>query len=358
VFLFFEKLNDLLASRRPFVQVTVVDTNGSVPQDVGCKMLVTEEGLFFGTVGGGKVEARAIAEAKAMLVEAVEFGKHPLNSSGSSPANLLADLSGNLPADLPADLSANLAANLPANLPLNQDDHGGAVALRSGTLKGTGDTRARTNRHAPVNTKFYDWSLNKDIGMTCGGSVKMFMEAFYVNAWRITIFGAGHVSNALIRLLSNLDCQITCYDNRQEWLNKIPDSPRLTKIYALDLVSEVAGIGQNDFVILMTMGHTTDMPILVQILKLHQRTKLPYIGVIGSDAKAARLRKDVLDAGLSEDDARRFRCPMGMPFGTNDPNEIAVSIAAQLLEVRDTERFAGGFGVTNHCEMIRIGSDG
>jgi xanthine dehydrogenase accessory factor len=239
------------------------------------------------------------------------------------------------------------------------------VLLRSGLNQGTNgqgtngngaakSASRRINRHAPINTRFCDWSLSKDIGMTCGGSVKMFMEAFHVNAWRITIFGAGHISNALIRLLVNLDCHVTCYDTRKEWLSKLPEAPRLTKICSPSLISEVAGLGQNDFVILMTMGHSTDMPVLVELLKSPLSLTLPYIGVIGSDAKAARLRKDVLDAGLSEVDSRRFRCPIGMPFGTNDPSEIAVSIVAQLLEVRDGKRAAH---LLNHCEMIRMGSD-
>src|SRR5271156_2735829 len=64
---FFDKLNELLNSATPFVMVTVVDTSGSVPQDAGSKMLVTENGLFAGTVGGGKVEARAIKEAVSLL---------------------------------------------------------------------------------------------------------------------------------------------------------------------------------------------------------------------------------------------------------------------------------------------------
>src|SRR5271155_348282 len=64
---FFDKLNELLNSATPFVMVTVVDTTGSVPQDAGSKMLVTESGLYAGTVGGGKVEARAIQEAMSLL---------------------------------------------------------------------------------------------------------------------------------------------------------------------------------------------------------------------------------------------------------------------------------------------------
>jgi len=64
---FFEALNELMAEEVPLVAVTVVDTAGSVPQDRGAKMIVTAEGLRFGTVGGGKVETKAIGEAQKML---------------------------------------------------------------------------------------------------------------------------------------------------------------------------------------------------------------------------------------------------------------------------------------------------
>ena len=64
---FFEAQNELLETGTPFVAVTVVDTLGSTPQDRGSKMLVTGEGRSFGTVGGGKIEARAIEEAKRLL---------------------------------------------------------------------------------------------------------------------------------------------------------------------------------------------------------------------------------------------------------------------------------------------------
>jgi xanthine dehydrogenase accessory factor len=249
--------------------VTVVDTIGSVPQDVGSKMLVTKEGLFFGTVGGGKVEARAILEAKNMLFEP------------------------------------------------------------DGQLKGS------RNRHVPDNTKLWNWSLSKDIGMTCGGSVKMFMEAFHCKPWRITVFGAGHIANALLSLLVKLDCKITCFDTRSEWLAKLPESANLTKVCSLDLVAEVRQLPVGDFILLMTMGHTTDKPVLIEVLKRKSAEETPYIGVIGSDAKAVKLRQDITEAGLGSEHVSRFECPMGMSFGTNDPQEIAVSITARLLETRD-----------------------
>jgi xanthine dehydrogenase accessory factor len=83
------------------------------------------------------------------------------------------------------------------------------------------------------------------------------------------------------------------------------------------------------------MGHTTDMPILLQVLKQIETKSFPYVGVIGSAAKAARLRRDIKEAGLPESLTNSFNCPMGLPVGSNDPQEIAISIAAQLLQVRD-----------------------
>ena len=251
---FFEALNELAESGEPFVSVTVVDTLGSTPQDRGAKMLVTEGGRHHGTVGGGKIEARAIEEALTLL----------------------------------------------------RDDN------------------------APK-TRFHQWSLEKDIGMTCGGIVRVYFEVFNVTRWNIVVFGAGHVAAALVGVLESLDCRVTCIDPRAEWLERLPSSPKLRRVQTAGMPAEVAKIPEGSFVLLMTMGHTTDRPILLEILKTR---KFPYLGVIGSNAKAKRLRQDILDAGLPEELTKAFFCPVGLEIGSNHPHEIAISVAAQLLQVR------------------------
>jgi xanthine dehydrogenase accessory factor len=187
-----------------------------------------------------------------------------------------------------------------------------------------------TDDSAPK-TRFVSWSLEKDIGMTCGGIVRMYFEAYNVTRWKIVVFGAGHVANALIGILEKLDCRITCIDPREEWLARLPESPKLTKVLSTDMPAEVAKIAEGSYVLLMTMGHTTDKPILVEILR--SRT-FPYLGVIGSNAKAKRLRQDVLAAGLPDEATRAFFCPVGLEIGSNHPHEIAISIAAQMLQIR------------------------
>lgn len=251
---FFEALNDLVASGEPFVAVTVVDTLGSTPQDRGAKMLVTAEGRRYGSVGGGKIEARAIEEAREMLAD------------DAAPA-----------------------------------------------------------------TRFHQWSLEKDIGMTCGGIVRVYFELFNVTRWNIVIFGAGHVAAALVDVLLTLDCRITCIDPRAEWLERLPSSPKLRKVETSNMPAEVAKIPDGAFVVLMTMGHTTDKPILIEILRT--RT-FPYLGVIGSNAKAKRLRQDIRDAALPDEAQKAFFCPVGLEIGSNHPREIAISVAAQMLQIR------------------------
>jgi len=261
---FFETLNDLMATETPLVTVTVVDTAGSVPQDRGAKMIVTAEGLRFGTVGGGKVETKAIAEAQRML-------------------------------------SGEIAEN----------------------------------------TRFAQWNLAKDVGMTCGGIVKLYFESNNAGKWRIFIFGAGHVANALITMLVHFDCHITCVDPRAEWLAKLPQSPKLTTIQSSDMPSLVKTIPSDAFVVLMTMGHTTDKPILLEILRT--RT-FPYLGVIGSDAKANILKREIAEEGLPAEKQKAFYCPIGLEIGTNHPYEIALSAIGQMIQTRDALRARSASG--------------
>lgn len=259
---FVERLAELSNSGVPFVCVTMVEAVGSTPQDAGSKMLVTAAGLVTGTVGGGRVEAKAIQHAQSML---------------SQP---------------------------------------------------TGDIGQPT--------AFLEWNLKRDVGMTCGGTVKLFFESYNHSEWRIVIFGAGHVAGAVVESLGRLDCSVTCIDSRPEWLAKIPDRPPLRKICCDEPRSQVAELPEDAFVICMTMGHATDRPVLEEIFR--QGRRFPFLGVIGSKAKRAVLVKELTAAGIPADRASEFHCPIGLDIGTNHPAEIAISVVAQLIKERDQWR--------------------
>lgn len=244
---------------QPFATVTLVEAIGSTPQDAGSKMLVSQAGLEFGTIGGGRVEHRAIQYVQQMLTQ--------------------------------------------------EED---------------------------MLTSLVDWNLQTDIGMTCGGTVKLYFETCNHHRWNVVVFGAGHVARALLQILVSLDCRLQCFDPREDWVARLPQSPNLTSNCAPNPASFVQALDDQAFVLCMTMGHKTDRPILEEIFR--QGRQFPYLGVIGSQSKRKVLLRELQEAGIAADVAEQFRCPIGLDIGTNQPGEIAVSVAAQLLAERDRIR--------------------
>jgi len=244
----------LRESNIAFVVVTLTDKQNSVPQDIGSKLLVTANGIAFGTVGGGALEKNSIQIAQELLQNTKET------------------------------------------------------------------------------TYYKQLHLNKDLQMTCGGSVSLLFEKIDIqSSWEIVIFGAGHVAQALIRTLLTLDCKIKCIDTRQEWLDKLPDSAKLDTIFVDEYTDYIENLEKNSFIIIMTSGHKYDLPILEKVL---QKEYFPYVGVIGAKNKRVKLDLDLKKVGI----IKEYYCPIGESFGTNNPNEIALSIVAQLLKVRDKNK--------------------
>jgi len=186
--------------------------------------------------------------------------------------------------------------------------------------------------------RFESWTLKGDVGMTCGGAVKLYFEPhFGPGPWTIAVFGAGHIAQALVPVLLPLPCRVTCVDSRPEWLGRLPKASNLSVVQSERPADLVTTLPDGAFLVVMTMGHTTDRPILRRALS---ERSFPFIGVIGSDAKAEILRRELVGEGLTPEQAARFRCPVGLDFGTNHPHEIALSIAGQLLSERDRLRKA------------------
>ncbi len=209
-----------------------------------------------------------------------------------------------------------------------------------GTVGG-GKIEAAAIRHAQMllerdatDADLVVWNLQTDIGMTCGGEVKLFFEIHTRRGWPIVIYGAGHVAQSLIRLLLELNCHLTCIDTRKEWLDKLPDHFKLKKLHVEDPAETVASQPANAFFVLMSKGHATDLPVLAEILRTR---KPPYLGVIGSQQKASVLKRDLKRLDFSDEQIASFYCPLGFPIGNNTPAEIAVSVAAQLIEQRDLQ---------------------
>lgn len=217
-----------------------------------------------------------------------------------------------------------------------------AAGRRTGTVGG-GRAEAEAIEHAigmlgdasAPQTRFVSWNLTKDLGMSCAGVVRLFFEIYNAPRWTIAIFGAGHVANALAHVLISIDCRVLVFDTRQEWLDRLPASPRLVATRPDTLTSVVPSLPADAFVLLMTTGHEADLEVLLEVLRARE---FPYVGMIGSATKAKRTRQQLADAGIEQSKIASVTCPIGLPFGSNHPSEIAISIAAQLLERRDAIR--------------------
>ena len=213
------------------------------------------------------------------------------------------------------------------------------VGLLSGTVGG-GKVEAHaikkalaileeTNKQLPLTVT---WNLQKDIGMSCGGEATFLFEHYPGVSWPIVIFGAGHVAQALTRILAKLHCSVTCIDPREEWVSKLEGVKGIVHPNPKEMVPNFSS---KTFFLSMTMGHAHDVPILFEIAKNFPDS--PYGGVIGSDVKGIKIKKELLEMGVDENFLKKLRVPMGLPIGTNHPYEIAISIAAELLKIRDEE---------------------
>lgn len=184
-----------------------------------------------------------------------------------------------------------------------------------------------------VENLFQRYNLHRDLGMTCGGEVALYFEVYRRELdWNIVIFGAGHVAQTLCRFLIELDCHVICVDTRDEWLDRLPRSEKLETCHVRDYRDGVERIDPGADVILMTMGHSSDLPILKEIER--RKLEIAHLGVIGSDSKSKIVRKQLGDDELPRAFIDKIICPLGEKIGNNTPAEIAVGIVSQLLRLR------------------------
>jgi xanthine dehydrogenase accessory factor len=179
------------------------------------------------------------------------------------------------------------------------------------------------------------WNLQTDIGMSCGGEVSLFFDSHFFSNWTVAIFGAGHVSQELCRIMQTWACQVLVFDTREEWISKLPNSLNIQKKLCGNPSLEVSTLPKNTFLLSMTQGHAFDVPVLVEAFKNQEH--FAYIGVIGSEVKAQKIKKELKDLGISPTAIERLVCPVGLDIGDNTPAEISISIAAQLISLKPKE---------------------
>jgi len=177
----------------------------------------------------------------------------------------------------------------------------------------------------------YTLSEQAELGMACGGDIELIVEPINIKE-RAIIFGGGHCAQALSSLLCNLNFEIVVYDNREEFLK--PDSfPENTKFIHADFakINKNIQISKTDYLIVMTYGHEFDNLVTQQLLDLEWK----YLGVMGSRSKAEELQT-YLRKSCSLERISKINCPIGVSIKSHSPYEIAVSIVAEIINLKNS----------------------
>ena len=186
----------------------------------------------------------------------------------------------------------------------------------------------------------------KDGGLVCGGTVLVYVEPV-VPEPHLVILGAGHVGRALAKLARGTGFRVTVMDDRGEYANpdNIPDANELV-VGDFTTACENIAVTPATYIVVATRGHNHDMDAVRSALG----TNAGYLGLLGSKRKKALLQNRLAELGFAEDDIKRVIIPVGLAIGSVTPEEIAVSIMAQIIERRRTHE--GPRGSTGACSRL------
>ena len=166
-----------------------------------------------------------------------------------------------------------------------------------------------------------------DTGLVCGGTLEVFVEPILPVA-ELLLFGAGHVAHSVATIAATSGFEVTVVDDRAAYANK-ERFPSAKQIVAEEFDEALKKVDprENSYIVIVTRGHRDDM----RILKWAVMTSARYIGMIGSRRKVIAIYKELEKEGVPASAFERVNAPVGLEIGAVTPEEIAVSIVAELI---------------------------
>lgn len=326
---FWKQIIHGLEEGRPVCLVTLLESAGSTPRGAGVMMAVFPDGQITGTIGGGNVEF----EAQRLAAEVLRTGANTMRAyrfvQGDDRA-LGMVCGGDVTVHfqyLPGGETAH-AALFRALIEVEAQGKDTWLLMRL-----EGDAVTAMGLAHRDGTQFPEAPeplapLLTDQAVLTQGNPRWFSVPV-VKAGRAYLFGAGHVSRALAELLSRVGFRCVVLDDRAEFADPAY-FPHAEQVLQCDFSSFQLPIGADDFVVVMTRGHEADYEVLTQTLRSGAR----YIGCIGSRRKLAFCRDRLLEAGFTAEEYAVLHAPIGLAIGAQTPEEIAVSVAAEMIAVR------------------------
>ena len=338
------RAGQLLSENCGFALAVILTQSGSTPREAGTIMLIEPDGSITGTIGGGLPEGATITSAKAAIgareSRLLHFDMTNEDTAGDGlicggiidvfvdvvkpdaayPKRLFAELGG-----LFERGGRAWWGFYPQGAPGGADAGCRQCLLKDdGTMIGPAGNWPDAAELGGVQPSRFDvFTLSEDR--------QLYLKRVGSEG-RAVVYGGGHVARQLVPLLGTLGFETTVIDDRAEFANSA-GFPSADNIIVHDLsegVVEAVPLASDSYAIIVTRGHSFDLEVLRQVLV----TDAAYIGMIGSRKKRDAIYENLLENGFTQADIDRVHSPIGLAIKAQTPEEIAVSIAAEMILVR------------------------
>lgn len=335
---------ELLDKQQPFILATIVSRAGSTPRTSGSKMIVTAGGRGIGTIGGGLLEAGVMSRA-VELIPRGESAIMPFDLSDDNVATMDMICGGQ------ADVLLAYVSTTEMNRTvfdrwrrmLDERQAGCLLTTVFGSenkINAVAYCLASTAGVIVGDFPLSDVEREKILAVSAGSSKVQWLtfETALVaveptqRVCTAYLFGAGHVARSTAAVAAMVGFRVSVSDDRGEYANRerFPDVHEVRVLENFDDAISGLSIGREDFIVIFTRGHLHDKAVLAQAL----RTDAGYIGMIGSRRKRDAVYGALFREGFLQADIDRVHSPIGLSIGAETPEEIAVSIVAEMIRYR------------------------
>ena len=327
-----DRLITALKQNQAAILCGIVRNSGSAPRTSGARMLVLADGSLVGSVGGGALEGACCARAMKMLGNSETFGVLDFQltaasaaaegmACGGSASVLLQRLDPTMLTFFQRLQSEYQCGSRPMLLTtLPQDEEG--PCLRLIDSQESHDISPELRREITRKGRRAPFLLEAE-------GQEIFVEPL-VHPGTVHLAGAGHVALALAVLADFVGFEVVVMDDRLEFANR-ERYPKAREVRVVTSFTDcIKDLGPDDYAVIVTRGHLHDRDVLLQAL----RTKAGYIGMIGSRRKRAAVYDSLREEGFTDSDLARVHCPIGLAIDADTPEEIALSIVAEMVQTR------------------------
>jgi xanthine dehydrogenase accessory factor len=337
-----------LGAGSPLVLVSIMSMQGSTPRHNGAKMAVGSDGKTYGTIGGSLIEAAAIKESGEVLnSRRSKILSYELDGKDSSSPGMICGGT----AEILLDYIPPSAANRGFSQRWHDAIQRGKDFYIFTYLEGNGDT-FHVSGHAvfaPDNEESTGTSLDIETieklkpelhNISTTDVLPLKDTRVMVDRIRklktVYCFGAGHVAVPTAHIAALTGFRVIVLDDRPEYANtaRFPDANKTIVVKDFAHALDGLEIDEDSFIVIVTRGHKYDREVLEQSLK----TSAGYIGMISSKRKRAAIFEALLSEGVKKERLEWVHSPIGLDIGGETPEEIAVSIVAELIKVRSQKQ--------------------